>query len=263
MMQQAYSSGPVKPGANRLRTAATALCPALLALLVSGCGETRTSGFFEGHTIGVTFESPAATGPAMVIGSDTLANWTFDDPLQMPFGRSCPVEIYHGACNFDNSAFAEPLVALCTAGLLRDGLVEAQFDLVSAPSHAVLGLVLRAADTENFLLLGVNSRGQFTVQKCINGLWFPVMGLEAFETSRLLPYNLPGLCVSAEVHGNYVDFRVNGQLVTVVRTSMPAVGQVGVFVDGYVDAALDRLTVIPVTVADSSTGSTQQSTEAE
>jgi hypothetical protein len=106
--------------------------------------------------------------------------------------------------------------------------------------------VIRAESTEDFLLLGANSRGQYTVQRSIRGLWVPVMGLDPFESSRLLPYGQPGMEISALVHGNYVDLRVNGQLIQVVRTELPAVGQVGVFVDAYVDTDLDRLTVVPV-----------------
>ena len=220
------------------------------SLGMTGCGETRTSGYFEGSTIGATFEDTVPVygteeAPFTIEDPDTLVNWTFDDPLQEPFGPFAPVEIFHGAAHFDNSVFAEPLVALSTAGLVRDGIVEAQFDLVDARSHSIVGLVLRASGTDNFLLLGVNSRGQYTVQRCLNGLWFPAMGMEAFETSRLLPFNLPGLVLSAEVHGNYVDFRVNGQLIQVVRTTLPSLGQVGIYVDGYTELALDRFTVIP------------------
>jgi len=91
----------------------------------------------------------------------------------------------------------------------------------------------------------VNSRGQYTIQRCINGLWLPVMGLDPFESSRLLPYSQPGVEVSALVHDNYIDLRVNGQLIQVVRTAMPAIGQVGVFIDGYVSVNLDRITVVP------------------
>lgn len=76
-------------------------------------------------------------------------------------------------------------------------------------------------------------------------MWLPVMGLDSFESSRLLPYNQPGVELSALIHGNYIDLRVNGQLIQVVRTAMPAMGQVGVFIDGYVNTNLDRLTVVP------------------
>jgi hypothetical protein len=147
--------------------------------------------------------------------------------------------------HIDNSIFSDPVILLSTAGLVDDGLVEAQFDLLDAATHCVVGLVVGAESIEDFLLLGVNSRGQYTIQRCINGLWLPVMGLDAFESSRLLPYSQPGVEVSAQVHGNYVDLRVNGQLIQVVRTAMPAMGQVGVFIDGYVNTDLDRITVIP------------------
>jgi len=176
---------------------------------------------------------------------DTLVNCTFDDILARPFGSLCIYEVYNGAMHIDNSLYSEPIVLLSTAGLLDDGIVEAQFDLVDAPAHCVVGLVLGAESTGDFILLGVNSRGQYTVQKCMNGLWLPVMGLDAFESSRLLPYSLPGVVVSAQLHGNYIDLRVNGQLIQVVRTTMPETGQVGVFVDGYVSTELDRFTVVP------------------
>jgi hypothetical protein len=110
-------------------------------------------------------------------------------------------------------------------------MVQARFNMVDAPLHTVVGLVLRASDQENFVLAGVNSRGQYTVQECRNGLWFTVMGLDSFEDSRLLPYSAPWVELSAVVHGNYMDFSVNGQLVQVVRLRMPALGVAGVFVD--------------------------------
>jgi hypothetical protein len=222
-----------------------------LVLVISGCGETRTSGFFAGlssthtptfDTSGVYTATTFTTSPEV---ADTLMNCTFDYILAEPFGSSCYYEVYNGSMHIDNSNFSEPVILLSTAGLIDDGLVEAQFDLVDAPSHCVVGLVVGAESTRNFLLLGVNSRGQYTIQRSINGLWLPVMGLDAFESSRLLPYSQPGVEVSALIHGNYIDLRVNGQLIQVVRTIMPALGQVGIFVDGYVNTNLDRITVVP------------------
>jgi len=220
-------------------------------LTLSGCGETRTSGFFAGlssthtpssDTSAIYTATAFTTQPAF---DDTLMNCTFDNILAEPFGSSCYYEVYNGSMHIDNSIFADPIILLSTSGLIDDGLVEAQFDLVDAPTHCVVGLVVGAASTQNFLLLGVNSRGQYTIQRSINGLWLPVMGLDPFESSRLLPYSQPGVEVSALIHGNYIDLRVNGQLIQVVRTTMPALGQVGIFVDGYVNTNLDRITVVP------------------
>jgi hypothetical protein len=84
------------------------------------------------------------------------------------------------------------------------------------------------------------------VQRCRNGLWIPVMGLDSFEESRLLPYSIRQVELTAEVHGSYTDFSVNGQLIQVVRTQVPPTGQVGVFVDAGMDAELDRITVMPL-----------------
>ncbi|MCK4806054.1 MAG: hypothetical protein KAT09_00335 [Candidatus Aegiribacteria sp.] len=220
-------------------------------LVLSGCGETRTSGFFAGlsttrtATSDTSYIYTAATFSTSPEAEDTLMNCTFTDILAKPFGSTCHYVVYNGSMHIDNSVFPEPVVLLSTAGLVDDGLVEAQFDLVDSPSHCVVGLVVGAESTRSFLLLGVNSRGQYTIQRCINGLWLPVMGLDIFESSRLLPYSQPGVEVSALVHGNYIDLRVNGQLIQVVRTSMPALGQVGIFVDGYVNTNLDRITVVP------------------
>ena len=220
-------------------------------LILSGCGETRTSGFFAGlssthtpaaDTTGIYTATAAATSPAV---DDTLMNCTFDNILSEPFGSFCYYEVYNGSMHIDNSVLSDPVILLSTAGLIDDGLVEAQFDLVDAPSHCVVGLVVGAGSTLDFLLLGVNSRGQYTIQRSINGLWLPVMGLDPFESCRLLPYSQPGVEVSALIHGNYIDLRVNGQLIQVVRTTMPAMGQVGIFVDGYVNTNLDRITVVP------------------
>lgn len=237
---------------KKLRLKLTLLLLANILTLTASCGETRTSGFYAGHT---TSEIPPpdssytthqgssfSTSPE---ADDTLLNCSFESVLAEPFGSSCHYEVYNGAMHIDNGIFEEPVVLLSTAGLLKDGLVEAQFDIVDAPSHCVVGIVLGAESTEDFLLLGVNSRGQYTVQKCIGGLWIPVMGLDAFESSRLLGYGQSGVEVSALVHGNYVDLRVNGQLIQVVRTNMPAIGQTGIFVDGYADVNLDRITVVP------------------
>ncbi len=232
------------------------LCVIILLLAavmfsIQGCGETRTSGFYSGHvttqttprdTTVLSTQVSYTTSPQL---NDTLLNCTFDDVLTKPFGSSCRYEVYHGSMHIDNSVFRDPVVLLSTAGLLDDGLCEAQFDLVDAASHCIVGIVLGAESTGDLILLGANSRGQYTIQKCINGLWLPIMGMEAFESSRLMPYSLPGIEISALVHGNYIDLRVNGQLIQVVRTTLPALGQVGVFVDGYVNASLDRFTVIP------------------
>lgn len=220
-------------------------------LAISGCGETRTSGFFAGlsttrtatsDTSAIYTATAFSTSPVV---EDTLMNCTFDNILAEPFGSSCYYKVYNGSMHIDNSILPEPVILLSTAGLIDDGLVEAQFDLVDAPSHCVVGLVVGAESTRSFLLLGVNSRGQYTIQRCINGLWLPVMGQDAFESSRLLSYNQPGVEVSALIHGNYIDLRVNGQLVQVVRTTLPPLGQVGIFVDGYVNTNLDRITVVP------------------
>lgn len=230
---------------------------AVLVLLsipaMSGCGEKQTSGFFVGPITGTyqsqrpPVDSIAATAETIEVKqTDTLVNCTFDNVLSRPFGDNLEYDIYNGSLHVDNSDFDEPIVIFSTAGLLTDGVVEAQFDLIDAPMHAVVGLVLRAESRRTFLLLGVNSRGQYTAQQCRDGVWYPVMGLEPFNDSRLLPYSLPGVELTAEVHGNYVDLTVNGQLVQVVRTALPPLGQVGVFVDAYSYAALDRFTVVPL-----------------
>jgi hypothetical protein len=221
-------------------------------LLCAACGQPQTSGFFVGATTG---DSPGLDPGTVVVPdgiagveaapTDTLVNCTFDDMFNTPFGSPSPYEVYHGAMHIDNSVFRNPVILLSTAGLIRDGLVEVQFDEVDLLDHSVIGLVLRAEGSDDFLLLGANSRGQYTVQKCINGLWFPVMGMEPLEKCRLLPYDLPGAVLTAEVHGCYVDFRVNGQLIQVVKTVLPQLGQIGVFVDAYASVSLDRFTVVP------------------
>ncbi len=227
-----------------------ALLAAMACVAASGCGKPQTSGFFVGGTTGNyrprSSDSDSLADTIPVPQTDTLVNCEFDRALDAPFGPAREYDVYHGALHVDNGNLAEPVVLFSTAGLQRDGLVEVQFDVVDAPSHCVVGVVLRAESREDFLLLGVNSRGQYTVQKMRNGMWHSVMGMDVFQESRLLPYSLPGILVSARVHGNYVDFRVNGQLIQVVRTHLPALGQVGVFVDGYADVAIDRFTVVPM-----------------
>jgi hypothetical protein len=230
---------------------ATLAAAASIALVSTGCGKPQTSGFFVGGATGAyrpesTDTTAAASGEEIgVEQTDTLVNCSFDRALDAPFGGDHGYEVFHGALHVTNGSFADPVVLFSRAGLQRDGIVEAQFDVVDAPAHCVVGLVLRAESTEDFLLLGVNSRGQYTVQRRRNGMWHSVMGMEPFQESRLLPWSLPGVLVSAEVHGNYVDLRVNGQLIDVVRTHLPALGQVGIFVDGYSDASVDRFTVVP------------------
>lgn len=228
------------------------LCVALFLALMSACGETRTSGFYAGATTTrvisrdttdtIYTETAFQTSPE---AGDTLLNCTFHSVLSSPFGPECRYEVYNGAMHIDNSAFDDPVVLLSTAGLLGDGLVQARFEMVNTPSHCVVGLVIRAESTEDFILLGVNSRGQYTVQRSLRGLWLPVMGLDPFESSRLLSYSPGEVELSVLVHGNYTDFMVNGQLIQVVRTDLPAIGQVGVFVDGYANVNLDRITVVP------------------
>jgi hypothetical protein len=223
------------------------------AVLVMACGSTQqTSGFFVGASPG---ETATVSAEAVRIASmyepapmpdDTLMNCTFQSVLNRPFGPDTHYNVYNGALHINNYHFNEPVVLLSTSGLVKDGLVQAVFNVTDAMPHSVVGLVLRADGNDNFLLLGVNGRGQYTIQRCLNGLWIPVMGLDTFETSRLLPYRLTEVELTAEVHGNYTDFSVNGQLVQVVRTTIPPTGQIGVFVDSKVDADLDRITVIPL-----------------
>ncbi|MCK5132264.1 MAG: hypothetical protein KAR40_08960 [Candidatus Sabulitectum sp.] len=223
------------------------------AMLAMACGSTQqTSGFFVGapsrdasETVSEAIEQryldQAAPAP-----DDTLLNCTFQSVLDRPFGPDIQYDVYNGALHIDNHYFNEPVVLLSTAGLLKDGLVQAVFNVTDAQAHSVVGIVLRADGADNFLLLGVNGRGQYTIQRCLNGLWIPVMGLDVFESSRLLPYRLNEVELTAEVHGNYTDFSVNGQLVQVVRTIIPPTGQIGVFIDAKVDADLDRITVMPL-----------------
>lgn len=226
----------------------------VLGMLVMACGSTQqTSGFFVGAT---TTPDPSGTVSEPIeqvtvdqiapAPDDTLLNCTFESVLDKPFGQNLSYDVYNGALHIDNHYFDEPVVLLSTSGLLKDGLVQAVFNLTDAQSHSVVGLVLRADGADNFLLLGVNGRGQYTVQRCINGLWIPVMGLDAFESSRLLPYRLTEVELTAEVHGNYTDFSVNGQLIQVVKTTVPPTGQIGIFVDSKVNADLDRITVMPL-----------------
>ncbi len=222
-------------------------------MLVMSCGSTRqTSGFFVGATPGDASTTVSETieqrsiDQAAPAPDDTLLNCSFQRVLDRPFGPDVPYDVYNGALHIDNHYFNEPVVLLSTAGLLADGIVQAVFNVTDAQSHSVVGLVLRADGVENFLLLGVNGRGQYTIQRCLNGLWIPVMGLDVFESSRLLPYRLNEVELTAEVHGNYTDFSVNGQLVQVVRTIIPPTGQIGVFVDARVNADLDRITVMPL-----------------
>ncbi len=222
-------------------------------MLVVSCGSTRqTSGFFVGATsvdasttVYETIEQ-RSIDQAAPAPDDTLLNCSFQRVLDRPFGPDVPYDVYNGALHIDNHYFNEPVVLLSTSGLLADGIVQAVFNVTDAQSHSVVGLVLRADGVENFLLLGVNGRGQYTIQRCLNGLWIPVMGLDVFESSRLLPYRLNEVELTAEVHGNYTDFSVNGQLVQVVRTIIPPTGQIGVFVDARVNADLDRITVMPL-----------------
>lgn len=217
------------------------------------CGSTQqTSGFFVGApsrnasvTVSETIEQISADQVAPA-PDDTLLNCTFQRVLDRPFGPDIPYDVYNSALHIDNHYFNEPVVLLSTAGLLKDGLVQAVFNVTDASAHSVVGIVLRADGADNFLLLGVNGRGQYTIQRCLNGLWIPVMGLDVFESSRLLPYRLNEVELTAEVHGNYTDFSVNGQLVQVVRTTIPPTGQIGVFVDAKVNADLDRITVMPL-----------------
>lgn len=221
-----------------------------LVLLLSSCGrQARTSGFFTGGLTGLQAGGSQAMPdetPTPMIPGDTLVNCVFESPLDRPFGPDLPYEVYGGALQIDNRPADEPVVLLSDAGLLRDGMVEARFNLVDAPLHSVVGIVLRAADEQNYVLLGVNSRGQYTVQECRNGLWFTVMGLGSFEGSRLLPYSMPSVELSAIVHDSYVDLSVNGQLIQVVRLRMPPLGVAGVFVDSGIRVELDRFTVMPV-----------------
>ncbi|MDM7992681.1 MAG: hypothetical protein QUS11_05150 [Candidatus Fermentibacter sp.] len=217
---------------------------AVFILLTASCG-TRTSGFFSGPLIGRE-PGPGAAVEAMAPElTDTLLNCSFDDITDAPFGPDCRFEVYHGGLHIDNSASGDPLVLLSTAALTRDGTVEAVFQIEESSPHSVLGLVLRAEDDGSFLLAGVDSRGQYTIQRCLGSMWTPVMGLDPFETSRLLPYDPASIELTAEIHGNYVDFYVNGQLLQVVRTTMPVMGRTGIFVDGWTSAVLDRITIMP------------------
>ncbi len=245
----------------------------LLPVLMSGCGGPKqTSGFFVGfgdtgttETVvheeeteilpeaieqpedaeTVTEQETAVVTPVQVSVENTLVNCTFGSVLDSPFGDNCSYRIYNDALHIDNSAGNEPVVLLSTAGLLDDGLIEAQFDLQEAPFNSVVGVVISSGSTDRFILLGVNSRGQFTVQKMMSGYWVPLMGMDPFETSRLLPYSPGSVLISVFVHGSYVDFSVNGQLLTVIKTALPALGQAGVFVDSQINADLSRFTVIP------------------
>jgi hypothetical protein len=228
------------------------LYPIFAAALLLACGKTeQTSGFFVG-TVG---SSSGRTQPPSLAQTqdtparapeDTLLNCTFSSVLDRPFGPDVPYDVYGGALQIDNRFFDDPVILLSTAGLVRDGTVTAAFNIIDAPAHAVAGIALRADGPNNFLLLGVNGRGQYTIQRCINGLWIPVMGLDAFETSRLLPYRLGQVEITALVHGSYTDLIVNGQLIQVVRTTVPPLGQIGVFVDGRMRVELDRITVVPL-----------------
>ncbi len=220
-------------------------------LLFAGCGSTeQTSGFFVGSISGTAAATPADTTEAFErqapAPDDTLLNCSFDSPLDRPFGANLRYDTWGSALHIDNGYFDSPVVLLSTAGLVEDGLVQAVFSITDAPSHAVCGVVLRASGPEDFLLMGVNGRGQYTVQLCRNGMWMPVMGLDAFESSRLLPWSLTEVEISVEVHGCYADLSVNGQLIQVVKTSVPPTGQIGVFIDERMNADLDRITVMPL-----------------
>lgn len=229
------------------------LISAALLLILTACGQTeQTTGFFVGAISESAPEAVAAAAGASAVEQqapapdDTLLNCSFQDVLDRPFGSNIRYDVYGGALHITNGYFDSPVVLLSTAGLMEDGLVQAKFNITDAPSHAVCGLVLRASGPDDFLLLGVNGRGQYTVQRCRNGLWIPVMGLDIFETSRLLPYSIDEVEITAEVHGCYADLSVNGHLIQVVRTSVPPTGQIGVFVDAGMDAELDRISVMPL-----------------
>ena len=234
------------------------LIPALsIILLFAACGSTeQTSGFFVGTTTSTASLTVSETIEQSTVQQsldtpapmpdDTLLNCSFTRVLDRPFGTDISYDVYNGALHIDNYYFDDPVVLLSSAGLVKDGLVQASFVVTDAPAYSVVGLVLRADGPDNFLLLGVNGRGQYTIQRCINGLWIPVMGLDTFESSRLLPYTLNEVEITAEVHGSYTDFYVNGQLIQVVKTTIPPTGQIGVFVDAKVNADLDRIMVLPL-----------------
>ncbi len=220
-------------------------------LLLASCGKTeQTSGFFVGTVSGTppqrTSTLTELTEQEAPAPEDTLLNCSFQSVLDRPFGPDIPYDVYNGALHIDNGYFDQPVILLSTSGLVKNGLVQAVFNISDAPSHSVCGLVLRASGPDDFLLLGVNGRGQYTVQRCRNGMWIPVMGLDTFQSSRLLPYRMEQVELTAEVHGNYVDLSVNGQLIQVIRTAVPPTGQIGVFIDGGMDVSLDRLTVVPL-----------------
>ena len=167
------------------------------SVLLFGCGQTeQTSGFFVGTTSGRASETvtEAIYTPLQEVQApspdDSLLNCSFERVLDRPFGHDIPYDVYGGALHLDNGYFDDPVILLTTAGLLKDGIVQAEFNITDAPPHAVCGIVLRASGPDDFLLLGVNGRGQYTIQRCRNGLWIPVMGLDSFEESRLLPYHI-------------------------------------------------------------------------
>lgn len=244
-----------------------------ILIVVPGCGQKQTSGFFAGFGDSGDAETPvleeqtetmpedtatseiedaaaaaATVTPRAVLEDtveDTLVNCTFESVLDSPFGADCSYRIYNNALHIDNSSVYEPVVLLSTGGLLDDGLIEAVFDIQEAPSNSVIGVVISGGSASRFILLGVNSRRQFTVQRMSGGYWIPLMGMEPFESSNLLSPTPATVSISLFVHGSYVDFSVNGQLITVVKTALPLIGQAGVFVDSQVDVDLTRFTVVP------------------
>lgn len=243
----------------------------LISVMTTGCGQKQTSGFFAGFGDAGTSETvvqeelteapiaqveepeveevqettASVVIPTPVSVEDTLINCRFESVLDSPFGADCSYRIYNEALHIDNSNMYEPVVLLSSGGLLDNGLIEAVFDIQEAPSNSVIGLVISSGSTDRFILFGINSRGQFTVQRMINGYWIPLMGMEPFETSRLLLPTPGTVLVSLFVHGSYIDFSVNGQLISVIKTDLPTLGQAGLFVDSQVDVDLTRFTVVP------------------
>ncbi|TET47468.1 hypothetical protein E3J62_01455 [candidate division TA06 bacterium] len=125
----------------------------------------------------------------------------------------------------------------------RDFVAEATVTFIEGEKESFAGLAFHIRNDENFYFFGTAPDGSFAVVKRELGFWrrlFPDGGVKHFQAKD---WRRAERRLKIVVEGIYMEFYLDGELLTTVRDESFEEGSFGFYVDKNLNAAFDNLAV--------------------
>lgn len=125
----------------------------------------------------------------------------------------------------------------------RDFIAEATVTVAEGKKESFAGLAFHIRNGENFYFFGTALDGSFAVVKRELGFWhklFPDGGVNSLPPRD---WGRAERCLKIVMEGIYMEFYLDGELLTVVRDESFEKGSFGFYVDENLNAAFDDLTI--------------------